>query len=125
MRPKPVTSSTRVSTADEAWAVARAAGTRDPCVLLVARHGGRVSHGDFNIWLAGDRALVRLDEHREWHAMDPAPGASAAGGDTWFRDSDGAAFPAQAAETVARSQALEALDDWLRTGEMSPALTWT
>lgn len=116
------TSRTVVGTADEARIVARAAEARDPCVLLVGRHEENVSWGDFYIWLAGDRALVRLDEHREWHAMDPVWVASAAG-ETWFRYSEGP-FPAQDAETVSRPQALAALDHWLRTGEMLPSLTW-
>lgn len=118
------TSRTVVGTAEEVWAAARTAEARDPCVLLVGRHEGSLSYGDFHIWLAGDRAVVRLDEHREWFAMDPAQVASTAGGDVWFRDSDGA-FPAQDAETVSRPRAFEALDHWLRTGEMLPSLTWT
>lgn len=119
------TSRTAVRTAEEAWTAARAAEACDPCVLLVGRHEGGVSHGDFHIWLAGDRALVRLDEHRERHAMDPAHAESAAGGDAWFRDSDGSTFPAQDGETVSWPQAFEALNHWLRTGAMLPSLTWT
>jgi hypothetical protein len=119
------TSRTAVSTAEEAWTAARAAEARDPCVLLVGRRSGNVSHGDFHVWLAGDRALVRLDEHREWRAMDPARVASAEMGDTWFRDSDGTPFPAQDAEAVSRSQAMDALAFWLKAGQMLPGLTWT
>lgn len=111
-----------MSTAEEAWTAARAAEACDPCVLLVGRHAENVSHGDFCIWLARDRAYVRLDEHRERYAMDLARTAST--GDTWFRDSDGTTFPAQGAETVSRSQAFTALDYWLRTGGMLPSLTW-
>jgi hypothetical protein len=119
------TLSARVDTAEDAWSAARAAQARDPCVLLVARHEANVSRGDFYIWLQGDRALVRLDEHREWFAMDPARAASTSGSDAWFTDSEGTMFPAQDAETLARSQAFQALDHWLRTGEMLPGLTWT
>lgn len=115
-------SRTFASTPEEAWDAARAAEARDPCVLLVGRHEGNVNWGDFHLWLAGDRALTRLDQHREWRAMDPARVASAAGGDTWFRDSDGTAFPAQHPETISRSQAFEALAFWLHTGDMLPAL---
>lgn len=93
-------------------------------VLLVGRHETNVSWGDFYIWLADDRALVRLYEHGERYAIDPARGASPAAGDTWFKDSDGSAFPAQDAETVSRSQAFEALGHWLRTGEMLTNLAW-
>ena len=117
-------SRTVVSTAEEAWTAARAAETLDSCVLLVGQHAGNVSYGDFHVWLAGDRACVRLDEHREWYAMDAAWVAPAAAGETWFRDSDGTPFPAQAGETVSRSQAIAALDYWLRTGEKLPSLTW-
>lgn len=97
----------------------------EPCVVLVARHDGAVSRGEFHIWLSAGRALVRLDEHREWHAMDSAWPEFAAGGDAWFSDSNGTAFPAQAAETVSRSHAMDALAFWLQTGQMLPSLTWT
>jgi hypothetical protein len=78
-------------------------------VVLVAHHDGAVSPGEFHIWLSAGRALVRLDEHREWHAMDSAHAGFAAGGDAWFADSDGTTFPAQTAETVSRPQAVNAL----------------
>ena len=117
------TSRTVVDTAEEAWAAARAAETIDDCVLLVGCHTQEVSYGDFYIWLAGDRASVRLDEHRDWYASDPAWVASAAPMDTWFRDADGP-FPAQNAETISRAQAFEALEYWLQTGKMLPSLTW-
>jgi hypothetical protein len=55
--------------------------------------------------------------------MDPAHAESAAGGDPWFRDSAGATFPAQAAETISRSQAMDSLAFWLQTGQMLPSLT--
>jgi hypothetical protein len=119
------TSRTVVSTVEEAWATTRAAEAVDPCLLLVGRHEEDISYGDLHIWLAGDRAVVRLDEHREWYAMDDAHAASAAAGDTWFRDSEGTSFPAQNAETISRSHAFTALDYWLRTGGMLPSLTWT
>lgn len=122
--PAPRTARTTAGSARDAWRAARAAAAHDPCVLLVGRHEANVSRGDFHLWLAADRALVRLDEHREWRAMDPAWLASAAGGDTGFRDADGTPFPAQAAETLSRSQAFEALEHWLRTGEMLPRLVW-
>jgi hypothetical protein len=119
------TTRTVVSTAEEAWTTARAAEACDPCVVRGGRHEDGVSHGDCHLWVAGDRALVRLDAHREWHAMNHAHGVSEAGGDVWFTDSDGTAFPAQAAETVLRPQGFEALSHWLRTGQMLPSLTWT
>lgn len=117
-------SQTVVSTAEEAWATARVAEAIDPCVLLVGCCLENVSYGDFQIWLAGGRALVRLDEHREWYAIDSVWATSTAAGDTWFRDSDGTSFLAQAAKRVSRSQAFAALDYWLRTGGKLPSLTW-
>ena len=33
-------------------------------------------------------------------------------------------FPAQAAETLSRPQAMDALTFWLQTGQMLPSLTW-
>ena len=56
--------------------------------------------------------------------MDSAHAESMAGGDAWFRDSDGATFPAQAAETISQSQAMEALAFWLQNGQMLPSLAW-
>jgi hypothetical protein len=61
----------------------------EPGVVRVAQHDGAVSRGEFHIWLSAGRALVRLDQHREWHGMDSAHAESAAGGDAWFRDSGG------------------------------------
>lgn len=101
--PRPVASVTTTGIAAEAERVVRA-DVCDPCVVLVAHHDGAVSRGEFHIWLSVGRALVRLDEHREWHAMDPAWAEFAAGGDAWFRDSDGTTFRAQAAEAISRSQ---------------------
>lgn len=122
-RPEPVTSRTTASSAGGADAAVRTAADADACVL-VAWSKGEVSLGEMHIWLANDRALVRLDEHRDWHASGPATLASAPAGDVWFRDSDGAQFPAQAAETVSRALAFEALGHWLCTGEMVPNLVW-
>ncbi|HEX6040015.1 hypothetical protein, partial [Longimicrobium sp.] len=106
--PAPVVSVTTTGIAAEAERVVRLDAV-EPCVVLVAHHDGSVSRGEFYVWLSAGRALVRLDEHRERHAMDPAHADSAAGGDAWFRDSDGTTFPAQAGETVSRSQAMDAL----------------
>jgi hypothetical protein len=121
--PGPVASVTTTGSAAEVARVVRA-DVCEPCVVLVAHHDGAVSRGEFHIWLAAGRALVRLDEHREWHAMDPAWAEFAADGDAWFRDSDGTNFPAQAAETISRSQAIDVLAFWLATGQMLPTLTW-
>lgn len=107
--------------ADEADAMVRARA--DACLVLATQRDGERYGDDFYVWLAGDRALLRRDEHREWYATDPAWIASAGSGEAWFADSDGP-FPVQAAETVSRAQALEALGYWLRTGGLLPSLTW-
>jgi hypothetical protein len=104
--PEPVASVTTTGIAAEAERVVRA-DAGEPCVVLVAHHDGAASRGEFHIWLSAGRALVRLDEHREWHAMEPAWAEFTAGGDAWFRDSDGTEFPAQAAETISRSRAMD------------------
>jgi hypothetical protein len=100
-------------------------GAREPCVVTVAHRDGKVSYGEFHLWLSSGRALVRLDEHREWHATDRDGAATGGSGDVEFRDTDGSAFSASFGETVTRSQALDALAFWLRTGGMLPDLTWS
>jgi hypothetical protein len=121
--PEPVTMRANVSSATEAEAMTR---ERDDgtSYVLVARHEGEVSWGDVHLWLAGDRALVRCDEHREWHACDPAWAEVGTASEVWFIDSDGTPFPAAGAETVSRAQAFAALAYWLRTGGMLPTLRW-
>ncbi len=121
--PEPITTRSTVNSASEAEALVRE-GADTASYVLVARHEGEVSLGEFHIWLSGDRAIVRLDEHRERYATHPARISSIGGGEIWFRDVDGMPFPAQVAETVTRSRALEALNQWLRTGEMLPGLAW-
>jgi len=44
--------------------------TRDLQFLVVADIRNGVDWGNFLIWLRGDRALVRLDQHRDHHATD-------------------------------------------------------
>ena len=91
--------------------------------ILVGRRGG----DDFLVWLSAERALVRLDAHREWYAADPsvaAAGAAAGGPVVEFQDGAASRFTAPAAATVSRTQALDALAHWMRTGEPAPALTW-
>lgn len=122
-KPEPVTIRADVSSATEAEAMTRERAD-GMSYVLVARHEGEVSWGDVHLWLAGDRALVRCDEHREWYARDPAWAEVGTASDVWFIDSDGTPFPAPGAETVSRSTAFEALDHWLRTGEMLPSLVW-
>lgn len=121
--PAPVTSVMTTGSAAKAERVVWADAT-ESCLVLVARYHGAVSRGELHVWLSAGRALVRLDEHRDWHATDSAWAESAAGGDAWFTDSDGATFRAQAAETISQPQAMDALVFWLQTGQMLPGLTW-
>lgn len=119
--PHPVTERLTARDAAEAESVVRACADSLCFVMAAQRDGDR--HGDdFYVWLASDRALLRRDEHREWHALD-REWASAAG-DLWFTDADGTPFPAQNGETVSRSQAFDALFFCLRTGELLPSLEW-
>ncbi|HEV3049928.1 MAG TPA: hypothetical protein VGX50_06455 [Longimicrobium sp.] len=121
------TSRAVVNTAEEAWAAARAAEALDACMLLVTRHEETVNWGDFYIWLAGGRASVRLDEHRDWYATDPEAmpvGDAAAETELEFGDEFGPFFKPRS-KTVSRAQAFEALEYYLRTREMLPSLTWT
>lgn len=109
--------------ADAAEAMVRAGVRGECCVRATQRDGDRLGE-DFYVWFAGDRALVRRDEHREWYAADPAVAGSAAGATVEFRDDDGSRFPERMVGTVSRAQALEALACWLRTGTLLPSLTW-
>ncbi|MBB4634291.1 Imm1 family immunity protein [Longimicrobium terrae] len=118
------TSRAVVHTAGEAWAAAREAEALNACVLLVGCQTRDVSYGDFHVWLAGDRAFLRLDEHREWYARGSALDQSNAESPVEFRTLDGTYFSVPRADTVTRSQAFEALDSWLQTGEMPPSLHW-
>ncbi len=119
--PEPVREFGTAGDADEADAMVRAHA--DVCFVMLTQRDGERYGDDFYVWFAGDRAVVRRDEHRERYAVDPAWAASAPDTVIEFREVEGA-FSARAAETVSRSQALEALTYWLRTGEMLPALTW-
>jgi hypothetical protein len=101
----------------------REAALAPAAYVLVSDLAARAA-GDFIVWLAGDRARVRLDLHREWYAT--RPGATPGSVETLvpFRDSDGSEFHERLADTVSRDQAVEAFFHWLRTGEMDPALAW-
>jgi hypothetical protein len=89
--------------------------------IMAAEHANGVSHGEFYAWLSGDRALVRVDEHREWYAHELVrPG----GDPVEFYDEDGESFTQSREATISRPQALAALTHWLSTGRMLPALTW-
>jgi hypothetical protein len=121
--PVPTTVRTTASNPSEAEALVRE-GADGALYVLVACHEGEVSLGEFHVWLASGRAIVRVDEHREWHASDVAWAEAAAAGEVWLNDCDGTFFSAQVAETVSRSQAFAALGYWLRRGEKLPSLRW-
>jgi hypothetical protein len=89
--------------------------------IMAGEHANGVSHGEFHAWLSGDRALVRVDEHREWYAREPV---RPTGDPVEFCDEDGDRFTRPREATVSRPRALAALAHWLSTGRMLPALTW-
>jgi hypothetical protein len=92
--------------------------------LMVADIRDRVDHGNFLVWLNGDRAFVRLDEHREHYATDPLIRDRRYGVVRFGAGADDG-FEVPFAESVSRKQALQALELWLRTGHRSPELEWS
>jgi hypothetical protein len=80
--------------------------------------------GDLICWLAGDRARLRLDLHREWFASDSGLSPDATNEVVSFRDNDGSEFVESHGDTISRGRALEAFWHWVRTGQMDPGLTW-
>lgn len=101
-------------------AAARAAGRSG--YIRVGDHADGISFGEFHVWLSGDRAIVRLDEHRGWYARDPA--LRGMSGEIPFHDEDGSVFAEALENTIPRVQAMEALARWLATSEKLPELTW-
>lgn len=84
-----------------------------------------VSVGYFWLWLDGaGMARVRLDEHREHFARDPAR-AGMSGEIDGFLDGDGGVYAVAAADAITAIQAQQALECWLETGEWWPELTWS
>lgn len=83
-----------------------------------------VSLGLFCVWLNGDgMAWIRLDEHCEHYARDPAR-TRLEGEVGGFINEDGSLFAVLAADAVTASQARLALADWLQGVRRSPILTW-
>ncbi|RJF72363.1 hypothetical protein D3875_13195 [Deinococcus cavernae] len=82
------------------------------------------------IWLNAERAIFRLDEHREHYATDP---------DVFFditqlsetfvnppeNDFQGNTFVEDFHHTVTKAQALAAALHWLDTGEKLESLNWS
>jgi hypothetical protein len=89
--------------------------------IMVADQASGVSYGELCAWLSGDRALVRVDEHREWYAREPVPPK---GDPVEFDDEDGGSFVEARGATISRQQALTALTHWLATGGMLRTLVW-
>jgi hypothetical protein len=89
--------------------------------ITAADHANGVSYGEFHAWLSGDRALVRIDEHREWYAREPV---RPKGDPVEFFDEGEVSFAAPRGATVSREQALAALAHWLATGDMLRTLVW-
>lgn len=73
--------------------------------------------------MVASRAFIRVDEHREHYAIDPA--VSASHEPVVFRETDGEPFELCFERTVARAQGIEALDHWLATGGKTTALSWS
>jgi hypothetical protein len=85
-------------------------------VIMAIDETRHVDHGNFIVLLNSDRAFLRLWEHREFVARDPSL-SDRANSVISFKDEDGEAFPVPFADTVSRSQAIEALTVWLATGD--------
>lgn len=94
-----------------------------PTFYAVNHREGRWSLGFFMVWFSGDRALVRLDEHREHYATDPSLKNSDA--DEIIFDDATETFTWRRDETVTREQAQAAFSYWLRTGTQIKSLAWS
>jgi len=83
-----------------------------------------VSLSAFLLWRNADGlACLRIDEHREHVGIDPT--RSDKGGELWFPEGEGQAFPVRASEAIEGWQAAEALEHWLEVGGMWPGLMWS
>jgi hypothetical protein len=119
----PRLTSNQIETPDPERAIAFVAEALHPeCCIVVAAVENGVSYGDFMVWLNGDEAVVRLDEHREHFGASPS--RATAVGELEFRDADATTFLQPANRTSDREGADTALVHWLRTRNKSPALTW-
>ena len=90
--------------------------------VLIGQSKGGVSFGDFMIWFAGQRAYVRLDEHREHIASEANPLMGKP--KVSFRDTDGSSFEVSWEETVPRESAIRALLAWLPSRKKSTEFNW-
>jgi len=119
--PEPAATPLKARNPHEAY-MAVLARTGSRCAVHVRHQDEVAAHTELYLWLSGDRARVRVDEHREWYATDPAAGASVA--EAEFTAADGSVFQARLEETVSRQQAMVALADWLDGEEKTSLLTW-
>ncbi|WP_146009539.1 hypothetical protein [Deinococcus planocerae] len=94
-----------------------------PTFYAFNRVKGRLSLSFFMVWFSGDRALVRLDKHREHYATDSALGTSDA--DEVIFDDGTEVFTRRWDETVTREQAQAAFSHWLTTGGRLESLAWS
>jgi hypothetical protein len=85
--------------------------------MMVGRRGG----DDLHVWINGDRARVRLDQHREWYATEQR---SQDGPEIEFEEAPGETFVEPFAATVSREQAWAAIDHFLAVEQPLPALVW-
>lgn len=79
-----------------------------------------ISLGEVLIWMSGPRARLRLDEHREHFAHDPALSYDIAVPEVEFTDEDELNFTWPVHHPVTRDQARQALMHWLASGEQAP-----
>src|SRR5262249_19175671 len=95
-----------------------------PLSLEVHADTPAIALSDFLLWLNGSgMARVRVDEHREHCARDPArAGLGGEGGG--FPDGKGGWFAISAADAVTLGQASAALEHWLPCGGRWPGLAW-
>lgn len=92
------------------------------CCVVVAASESEVDLGNFILWLSGERALVRLDEHREHFAS--SPNIDGRNSPIVFRDDDGSSFSVAVERTVARQDAVAALRFWLSSQARTASLNW-
>jgi hypothetical protein len=81
------------------------------------------SYGNFQAWFCGNRALVRLDEHREHYATSPYPPSSGPAEiefEDWISN-----FNMPSTSTVSLQEASQAFVHWMTTGEMIGSLEWS
>ena len=95
---------------------------KSPFFMLVAALGQGVDHGNFLIWGNGQKAIVKLQEHRDFMAIHSENGEDESA--VMFFDSDGSDFTEQMCNTIRHDAAIDALLYWLQSMERTPDLIW-